>query len=59
MPANTCSALPRNSGRLRPWRSPSHTSAAPSIAQVHAVERADSASGTAIVAKPSASNACD
>ena len=58
-PRAACSARPLQRGSRRCWRKPSQTSAAPSSANVHAVERALSASGTASVANPTASTAND
>ena len=53
--AASCNPAPANCGSRRCWRSPSHASAAPSSANTLAVACADSASGTASVAKPTAS----
>ena len=55
--AASCRPAPVNCGNQRCWRKPSHASAAPSSANTEAVARADNASGTAKVAKPTASNA--
>ena len=57
--ASACKASPLQRGSLRCWRKPSQTSAAPSSANVQAVERAESASGTASVANPIARMAND
>ncbi len=53
--ANGCSARPASQGNFRPWRRPSQATPAPSSAQTLAVVLALKASGTASVAKPSAS----
>ena len=54
--AASCRAAPLQRGSRRPVRSPSQTRPAPSTANTAAVARADSASGTARVAKPAASS---
>ncbi len=57
--AASCNPAPAACGNQRRWRRPSHASAAPSSANTAAVARADNASGTASVAKPTASSAYD
>ena len=57
--AAICRPAPVSCGSRRDCRSPSQTSAAPSSANTLAVAWADSASGTASVAKPTASRAYD
>jgi len=57
--AASCKPAPVNCGRRRCWRRPSQASAAPSSANTQAVACADKASGTASVAKPTASRAYD
>ncbi|MCW0435916.1 hypothetical protein NB723_000880 [Xanthomonas sacchari] len=55
--AASCRPAPLNCGSQRRWRRPSHANAEPSNANTLAVARADSASGTANVANPTASTA--
>ena len=57
--AANCRPAPVNCGKRRCWRRPSQANAAPSSANTQAVACADKASGTARVAKPTASSAYD